>query len=128
MYIEPSERMKVIHIWIGVTSLNEDDLDEYFLSDESEENLRFLKGVNELDPDFVGIIKFDTDLKVSDILKNEIPINVGEDIKDAISKCESLGIDFANTIFYLTDTTIEVSDESAKPLGLIYIGRYKSSF
>src|SRR5690349_12935447 len=126
MYIEPTERMKIIHIWIGETSLKEDDLDEYFLSDESEENLSFLKGVDELDTDFVGILKFEHNLKVSDVLKNDVPLNAGDDLKNAIAKCGSLGIEVVNTVFYLTDSAIEINDDPDTPIGLIYIGKYKS--
>lgn len=129
MYTVQTEIMKKIHIWIGETNLSEEELESFFLpEDEDSEFLSLLKDVNEIDPDFAGVLKFDENKSASDVLRYEVPINLlGDDVEKSITACNSKGVKSANAVFYLTDSTVEVLDAKEKPAGLTYIGVYNSS-
>jgi hypothetical protein len=135
--MHPLERMKKVHIWIGKTSLNEEEYGKYFELDYSTEGdfdspdykiCQFCKDIGEIwyDEDFIGIIPlFEQEVSIREILQ-EVTI-AEKDIEKVISKCDKLGLKAANAVFYLTDAEIKV----AKPYkdsynGLKYIGLFDS--
>lgn len=128
MYISPVERIKKIHIWIGKTSKSEEDYESYF--DQEEEVSQFATDIgldSEYDEDFIGIIPLLPEEKyVSFVLKEETPIHPSE-ITSAENKCKELGIENANAVFYLTDSSVVVNESNRKYNDLYYIGVFDSS-
>jgi len=129
MYISPVERIKKIHIWIGKTSKSEEDYESYF--DQEEEVSQFATDIgldSEYDEDFIGIIPLLTEEKpVSFVLKEETPIHPSE-INFVENKCRELGIESANAVFYLTDSSVVINESNLKYNDLYYIGIFDSSF
>lgn len=126
MYIDPTERMKKIHIWIGSTSKTEDAYYKYFDQDEQKPQFCQDLGIEEYDEDFAGFIPpFDNEITISEILK-EAPIHKLE-IEMIIKKCEDMNIFKANTIFYLTDSSVEIlKPYKTEYNGAKYIGIFNS--
>ena len=54
--MNPLERMKKIHLWIGTTTKTQEEYDEY--SDQDHDTSPFATdiGIEEYDEDFIGII------------------------------------------------------------------------
>jgi hypothetical protein len=127
MYINPVERMKKIHIWIGTVTVSENIYNEYF--DQDNNISLFMKdiGINEeYDEDFIGILPLFNEEKDIEYLLNEIPVDTNN-IKNIMEKCEKSGINKGNAVVFFTDSSIEV----VKPYkdsynGLKYIGMFNS--
>ncbi len=126
MYISPLERMKKVHIWIGTTSKNEDEFDRYF--DQNNDLCQFCKdaGIEQYDEDFIGIIPvFESETDIRDILA-EVPIDE-KCIDLAVSNSTKLGIQKANAVFYLTDSSVSIEGYDNKLYNdLRYIGMFDS--
>ncbi len=135
--MHPVKRMKKVHIWIGTTSLSEEDYQKYFELDYSTEGdfddpdykvCGFCKDIGKVwyDEDFIAIIPlFEQEISIKEILK-EVTIDEN-DIEKVIAKCNELGIKKANAVFYLTDAEIEVPKPYKDSYnGLKYIGIFDS--
>jgi hypothetical protein len=118
--------MKKVHIWIGTTSKNENEFDQYF--DQNNDLCQFCMdlGIEQYDEDFIGIIPLlDHETDIHDILA-EVPIDE-KCIDLAIDNCAKLGIQKANAVFYLTDSSVPVEGHDDKLYnGLRYIGVFDS--
>jgi hypothetical protein len=128
MYVSPVERMKKIHIWIGITTLSEEKYNEYFNQDNGTSLFYRDLGIDEeYDEDFIGILPiFKEPLTAEKIIADEIPIDKG-DLSIAIDACNKLNIRTANAVFYLTDSSVNISKTKETYNGLKYIGIYNSS-
>jgi hypothetical protein len=121
MYISPTERMKKIHIWIGVTSKSEEEFFNYF--DQDNDNSQFSKDIalnSEYDEDFIGIIPMDRNIPIKEIFENDVPIDT-DDIPQVEKECYKLGLESANAVFYLTDSSVKIENIGKKYNGLYYI-------
>ena len=118
--------MKKVHIWIGTTSKNEDEFDRYF--DQNNDLCQFCKdaGIEQYDEDFIGIIPvFESETDICDILA-EVPIDE-KCIDLAVSNSTKLGIEKANAVFYLTDSSVSIEGYEDKLYNdLKYIGMFDS--
>jgi adenylate cyclase class IV len=126
-YIDPIERMKKIHIWIGASSKSEDEFCAYF--DEALGVSEFSKDIRidgEYDEVFIGILYFGKKIRIEEALKKEIPISIN-DISKAIEVCNHLNIKDANAAFYLTDASVAISELNKRYNELNYIGIFHSS-
>ena len=126
MYIDPLERMKKIHIWIGFFSKGENEYAQYF--NQEEPPCQFCKDIDceEYDEDFIGIIPlFEEKVGVEQLL-DEVPIDENE-IPKVIEKCKAMNISVGNAIFYMTDASIIIENTEKKYNELKYIGIYDSS-
>ncbi|MBI1645805.1 immunity 22 family protein [Capnocytophaga sp. 051621] len=126
MYIDPLERMKKIHIWIGFFSKGENEYEQYF--NQEELPCQFCKDIDceEYDEDFIGIIPlFEKKVGVEQLL-DEVPIDENE-IPKVIEKCKAMNISGGNAIFYMTDASIVIENTEKKYNELKYIGIYDSS-
>jgi hypothetical protein len=129
MYISPVERMKIIHLWIGTTAVDEAVYNLYF--DQEDELSQFSKDIGlaeEYDEDFIGILPiFKNPPTVKVLLEKEIPIDK-DSIAEVLAVCETMGIHSINAAFYLTDSTITIAKPNKKEYnGLRYLGEYKSA-
>jgi Immunity protein 22 len=117
-----------IFLWIGKTTKNQEQFDEYFKLDYSDdkENRKicgFCKdiGVKWYDEDFIGYLKFNEEMSVSEILEN-VPINP-DDIDEVLDKCKELNLEFVNAVYWYSGE-IEILSDDKKYNELLYIGEY----
>lgn len=127
MYMNPLERMKKIHLWIGTTTKTEREYEEYFGQNNDVSPFGKDIGIEEYDEDFIGIIPpFEQEIALSDIL-NEAPID-SSDIKSVLEECKRLNIEKANVVLYLTDASVEILKPYKDNYNeLKYIGLFNSS-
>lgn len=126
MYINPLERMKKIHIWIGFFSKRENEYEQYF--DQEVPPCQFCKDIDceEYDEDFIGIIPLFKEKVGIEQLLDEVPIDENE-IPKVIEKCKAMNISDGNAIFYITDASIIIKNTEKSYNELKYIGIYNSS-
>lgn len=129
MYLSAVERMKKVHIWLGQVQKEEEDYFEYFNKEDGIS--QFSKDIGteeEYDEDFIGMLPlFEQELPILQILEDEVPIDE-EEIPKALQRCNELNMEFANAVFYLSDSSVVISEPFKKSYnGLIYIGLYNSS-
>jgi hypothetical protein len=130
--------MNKIHIWIGSTSLDEEEYNAYFKIDYSTGGdfddpeytvCRFCEDLGEqwYDEDFIGISPiYKHEIPVKDMLEHNVPIHPHE-IKNAVEECDKAGIKTANALFYLTDPDIIIHKPYKEQYnGLTYIGVYNT--
>ena len=127
MYINPIERIKKIHIWIGNTLKSEEDYLKYFNQEDDISQFSKDIDIDEYDEDFIGIIPFfDKQLSVLNVLNNEVPIDKSE-IPKALEICNNLNIKEVNAVFYLTDSAVSIPASKQNIYNdLHYIGVYNS--
>ncbi len=126
MYISPIERMKKIHIWIGSYFDGIEKYEEYFKQDNSPSQFCKDIGIEEYDDDFIGIIPlFYNEVNILTLLL-KVPVEESEKSK-ILKRCNNLGLEKGNAIFYLTDSSICIKDTENDYNGLLYIGIYNSS-
>ncbi|SHG42966.1 immunity 22 family protein [Pedobacter caeni] len=121
--------MKKVHIWLGQVQKEEEDYFEYFnQEDGSSEFSKDIGTEEEYDEDFIGMLPlFEQELPILQILEDEVPIDE-EDIPKALQRCNELSMEFANAVFYLSDSSVVISEPYKNSYnGLIYIGLYNSS-
>ncbi|GIM58022.1 immunity 22 family protein [Capnocytophaga canimorsus] len=126
MYINPLERMKKIHIWIGSFVGTDKEFEVYF--EQKNEACQFCLdiGIDEYDEDLIGIIPPITNhVNISELLE-KIPVDESE-ISNIIIKCKELGVNKGNAIFYYLDSTINIID-NIRFNQLKYIGKFNTSF
>jgi len=124
MYQDPIERMKEIHIWIGITELEEDKYDRYF--DQEKGVCGFCQdiGQEEYDEDFMGAIPLYREPKDILLILSDIALAASE-YESVVSACLDKNISKANAVFYYSDKTLSL-DADRKFNGLCYIGAFKS--
>ncbi|WP_113948128.1 immunity 22 family protein [Pedobacter miscanthi] len=129
MYISPTERMKVIHLWMGNTALDEKTYYEYFEQEEKISHFGRNIGLDEeYDEDMIGILPiFEKPVTVQEVLQKKVPIDISS-ISAAIKAAGQAGINTVNAVFYITDSSITVKEpHQADYNGLSYIGAFKSA-
>ncbi|MGJ8739170.1 immunity 22 family protein [Zobellia laminariae] len=114
-----------IFLWLGKTSKNQIEFDEYFKLDYSNNPkiCGFCKdiGTKWYDEDFIGYLKFDEEMSITDILE-EVPIS-RDDINKVLIKCEELNIRRANAVYWYSGE-IETPSQNKSYNELPYIGEY----
>ena len=127
--------MSKMHLWVGVTSKNSNDIDLYF--DESIEVFENSSNNNEeftycqfghdinsvgFDPDFLGVYLTGDEKGLETLLAS--PLRVTDD--DLIGACQTLGITEGNMAVTYTDSRLELSSDSKLLYGdLIYVGCFE---
>jgi hypothetical protein len=129
MYISPTERMKIIHLWMGNTALDEKAYYDYFEQEDEISHFGRDIGLNgEYDEDMIGILPIsEKPVTLQEVLQKNIPIDISS-IATAVKAAEQAGIDTVNAVFYITDSSITVKEPYKKDYnGLSYIGAFKSA-
>lgn len=121
--------MKVIHLWMGNTPLDEKTYYEYF--EQEEEISHFGRNIGldeEYDEDMIGILPiFEKPVTVQEVLQKKVPIDISC-IAAAINAAGQAGINTVNAVLYITDSSITVKEPyQADYSGLSYIGAFKSA-
>lgn len=130
--------MSKIHIWIGHTNKDEDSYDEYFELDYSTEGdfddpdykpCQFCIDIGKkwYNEDFLGNIPlFDEDVEITKLLGQTVLAK--DEVANVISKCNNLGIEEANAVFYYTDSELNIQEPYQENYNdLKYIGMFNSS-
>ncbi len=117
-----------IFLWLGDTNKNQSQFDEYFKLDYSEniddrKVCGFCKdiGIKWYDEDFIGYLKFDQKMTISEILEN-VPVSP-DDIDEVLSICKELDIEFVNSVYWYSGE-IESPSINKRYNELLYIGEY----
>lgn len=120
---------KKIHLWVGTTSLSDEQFMNYFEEDDEGNIEGFAKdlGVDFIDLDF---------LLVPEVFPEVVPINElfldsplsSSQTQVVIQKCIELGINEGNALFWysdMQDNSIPNIDKSKKYNNLNYIGSFE---
>lgn len=129
--------MSKIHIWLGISLLDQESYEQYFTLDYSTEGdfddpdyavCGFCKDVGEkwYDEDFLGMLPVIPEPVLPELLLRQTPIQQGQQLQQALEKCASLHIDKVNALFYYTDASLEIPGPDKEFNGLRYIGCYDS--
>ncbi|WP_172915409.1 immunity 22 family protein [Capnocytophaga canimorsus] len=124
MYINPLERMKKIHIWIGSFVGTDKEFEVYFEQKNRVCQFCLDIGIDEYDEDLIGIIPITNYMNIPELLE-KIPVDESE-IPNIIIKCKDLGINKVNAVFYYLDSTISIIGNRFNQLQ--YIGKFNTSF
>lgn len=117
-----------VFLWLGKTSKNQTQFEEYFKLDYSEDidNRKicgFCKDISKkwYDEDFIGYLKFNEEMTVQEILK-EVPISA-DDTNKILDKCKELNLEFVNSVYWYSGE-IETPSFDKKYNDLFYIGEF----
>jgi hypothetical protein len=117
-----------IFLWLGVTSNNQEQFDEYFELDYSEDidNRKICGFCQDIgkkwyDEDFIGYLRFNEEITILTILQ-QVPINE-KDKSKVLDRCKDLGIELVNSVYWYSGE-IEVPSKDKKYNELFYIGEY----
>jgi len=125
-------RMSLIHLWIGKTDKNLEEIEAYFSldsfydseEDEDFEKCGFCKEVTfseSYDENFIGLDYKDDPMPVGSML-DEIPSP--KIIPLIVDKCGDLNITEANAMFYYRDVELPKPEIGKKYNDLYYIGEF----
>ncbi|HEX8329354.1 MAG TPA: immunity 22 family protein [Hymenobacter sp.] len=122
--------MDTIHIWIGLSRKSAEEFYAYFAINPVDRDAGI--GASQFDKD-VGTKWYDDDLigtyyneNIRDLATavEELPLASKTAGQLIMSKCQELGIDEANALFYYTDSDLSVADSAKKYNGLAYLGAF----
>jgi hypothetical protein len=119
--------MDKVFLWLGKTSKTQEAFDEYFKLDYSEDDTKkicgFCKDIGKkwYDEDFIGYLRFDEEMSVTDILK-DVPISP-DDTDAILEKCKELNLESVNAVYWYSGE-IETPSHSKDYNELLFIGEY----
>ncbi len=121
------EYLDKIFLWLGNTTKNQQQFDEYFKIDYTENSNReicgFCQDIGEewYDEDFIGYLRFDEKMSVSEVLKL-VPISL-DDVNKVLEKCKKMNINSVNSVYWYSGE-IAIPSENKKYNELFYFGEY----
>lgn len=130
--------MEKVHVWVGISNVDNDTFNEYFKIDYSDAErdiddpkykiCEFCRDINEkiYDEDWIGVYTQDKLTDVDEFIE-ELSIE-DETMVEIRNLCMQKGLDKVNTMFYYFDSEIEITDVNKLYNGLHYIGLFDTDF
>jgi len=132
------EIMSKLHVWIGISNVDNNTFNEYFKIDYSDPDrdiddpkykiCGFCKDINEkvYDEDWIGVYWQDELTDVDEFIE-ELSVD-DETMVEIRNICIQKGLIKVNTMFFYFDSEIEITDVNKLYNGLHYIGLFDTDF